>query len=230
MRKLFVCCGLLSTLIALAGCPKKKGDAADAAADAADPDATATAPAAPAVDDAASAAAELAEASAPAAAPPTAKNAADIAQFPAQTKIENEAAKTASVAAARQSPRGGGNVAALKVGTDVVKTAEYQECFLVTFADPKDANTSLMGWVGKEAFTATSVKDAGVRDAAPDAAPVKDAGVGPQSCGAGQVAVIMAGGLVCKKKCLRDSDCKGGAGSCAVANAVGRVTRVCAGE
>ena len=120
MRKLVLLSGLLPCLLLLAGCPKKGGDA-DAAAEAAAPDpaeAGAAAPNAPPV--------------------PDAKNKADVARFQNETAISDDETKPANWVNARTSPKGGGVVANLKPGTDVHKHAEYQDCFLVTFADPKD--------------------------------------------------------------------------------------------
>ena len=121
-------------------------------------------------------------------------------------------------------------MATLRPGGDVHKMAEYQGSYLVTFPDPKDASQTMMGWIGKEAFTVWVPRDGGVK---PDAAaPVVDAGPPKATCAAGQVAVILSRDPVCKKRCARDADCKGGAaGSCVPANAAaGNVVRVCAND
>lgn len=215
MRKLLV----LSCLLVLTGCPKKKGETADAAAaaDAESAEAGGTAAAATDAD----------------AQVTTAKNAADVARFASETKIESEAAKVAVPTSPRTAPRSGSAVAMLRAGADVTKIAEHQDCVLVTFPDPKDAATTLMGWVGKDAFHAPS--DAGVSDAGPKDAGGKDAGKpGPLKCAAGQEAVsISAGEPVCKKKCAKDAECKGGKpGSCAVAATAvgGKAVRVCVSD
>jgi hypothetical protein len=204
MRKLFLLVSALSFVVLLVGCPKKKTEDADAAADA-------TA-AAPPPEDAAPA---------PAAAP-AAKNANDVARFAAETAVADDDAKIASFAFARTQPKGGNNVAQVKPGMDVTKIAEYQEAILVTFADPKDANTTLMGWVDKSAFSVSLVKrDGGAKDAA-----VVDAAPAPLTCAAGQVAVVLAKDPVCKKKCTKDADCKNP--PCATAQAAnGKAARVC---
>jgi len=221
MRKLFLSSVVFASVVVLFGCPKKKGDeAGDAAAEAAaEPAAAADA--------------------APAANAPSAKNTADVARFPGEQAIANEAAKTASVAIARTSPKGGNTVATLKVGTDVTKIATFQEQFLVTFADPKDAASTLMGWLGKEAFVAVVIRDggtdggdAGIKDGGAVDASV-DAGKVPLKCAANQIAVVLGAEPVCKKKCTVDKDCTGGAaGACGLAAAEkgGKAVHVCVNE
>jgi hypothetical protein len=219
MRKLLLMSGLLPCLLLVAGCPKKKDGEADAAAEA-----DATAAAEPAATDAAAA---------PAA--PAAKNAADVARFAAETKVEDDGAKPAAFAAARTSPKGGSVVATLKPGTDVTKVAEYQDCFLVTFADPKDASATLMGWIEKGSFTYVAPKDAGAKDAAAgDAGPV-DAGAaavdaGAPKCAANEERVTLSAAVsACKKKCKEDKECA--KGPCSVASTTaGKAVKVCAAD
>lgn len=234
MRKPLLVVAIASWFVAVTGCDKLKsltggGDAGE--------DATVDAAVTPAPVETASAAV----------ADPPAKNAADIARFPAETKLGNAADKILALsAAARTVPRAGALVATLKSGTDVVKIAEHQDAVLVAFPDPKDPAEHLEGWVTKDAFVAPAVPapvvdggavvaDAGVKDAAVDAAvAVVDAGKasGP-ACAAGQEAVNGFGkDPVCKKKCAADKDCKNAsAGSCAVAStAMGKVTRVCTND
>jgi hypothetical protein len=217
------------------GCPFKKSSDADAAADGASAVPEAEAPAAAVVVDAA-----------PIPVPITAKNSADVARFPAETPVSDDDLKLASPGIARTSPKTGTVVATLKPGTDVLKIAEYQTSILVTFADPNDASATLMGWIGKESFSAPAVstkRDAGASDAAapivdagaPDAAKKSDAGgsdAKKPACAAGQVAVVLSKDPVCRKKCTKDADCKGGAaGTCANATtAAGGLARVCANE
>ncbi|MBS2011315.1 MAG: hypothetical protein JST00_00270 [Deltaproteobacteria bacterium] len=197
--------GVLAT-----GCPKKGGGDQDAAPEAA-----------PVV--------EAAEAAAPA---PVAKNAADISRFGAEKPIANETAKLVDAFnTVRTGPGQGQTVATLKAGTDVTKIAEHQNSFLITFADPKDANTLLMGWVGKGAFVADIViVDAGPKDAAVvDAAkpPVPDAGpAGPCPPGQELIVGLVANRAVCKKRCTAVTDCSNKI--CSTGNAVGgKVVRFC---
>lgn len=222
MRKLLLLSGLLPCLLLLAGCPKKKEAEADAA-----------------VAEDATAAAEPPATDAAAAPPaPAAKNAAEVARFAAETKVEDDGAKPAVFAPARTSPKGGSVVATLKPGTDVTKIAEYQECFLVTFADPKDANTTLMGWIEKGSFTYVAPKDAGATDAAAADAGRVDAGVvdagavdaGPPKCAANEERVTLSATVTaCKKKCKEDKECT--KGPCSVASSVtGKAVKVCAAD
>lgn len=222
MRKLFFLTVVSCAVLAL-GCPKKKDGAADAAADAEAPEAEA--PAAAVVD------------AEPAPAAVNAKNSADVARFPGETAITDDDAKLGQVAPVRTSPRSGSVIATLKPGAEVNKIAEYQHSILVSFADPKDASTTLMGWIGKEAFTASVARDAGVKaDAGVVDAGVKaDAGVAHAdagakvTCSAGMAAVVLTKDPVCKKKCTRDSDCK--VGKCENASGpTGAVVRVCSSE
>jgi hypothetical protein len=208
MRKLFVLAGLLSCTVLVLGCPKKKVEGADAAAEAL-PTPVADAAATPAA--------------------VTAKNAADVARFPGETPPAADDRKIAQFTPARTSPKAGNVVTTLKPGSEVTRVAEFQGSLLVTFADPKDASATLMGWIGHEAFTAAVIHDAGVKSDAgrPDAGAVK------LVCAAGTVAVILSQdpNPICKKKCTKDADCKGiGNGTCVNATGVtGTVVRACVG-
>jgi len=208
MRKLFLASALVLSVVALAGCPKKSGDAADAGDEAAAP--VAVADAAPAA--------------------PVAKNVNDVARFPAEKPLTDDTQKIVdSLAVAKTGCKSGSQVAVVKVGTDPFKIAEFQDCILVTFPDPKDATATLIGWVPKDAFTHVTVLDAGVKDAAVDAAPVT-----ALKCAAGQEAIVNIGTTTpaCRKKCTADKDCKTPtAGACAAATtSTGHVTKVCANE
>lgn len=191
------------------GCPKKGGDEQDAAPEAAP-------------------VAEVPEAAAPA---PVAKNAADVSRFGAEKPVANEVAKLVDAFnTVRTGPGQGSTVATLRAGTDVTKIAEHQNNFLITFADPKDPASVLMGWVAKGAFVADIIVDAGLRDAAVvDAAkpPVPDAGPAG-ACPAGQELIVglVANRAVCKKRCASVADCSNKI--CSTGNAVGgKVVRFC---
>lgn len=219
MRKLVLLSGLLPCLLLVAGCPKKGGDA-DAAAEAAapDPDATAATP--------------------PPSAPPVpeAKNKADVARFQNETAVADDEAKPANVVYAKTSPKSGSIVATLKPGTDIHKHAEYQDCFLVTFPDPKDPSTTLMGWIEKSSFTyiapKAAPKDASAGDAAPaDAGAPAPVDAGPPKCAANEALVALSPtNTVCKKKCKDDKECTKGPCSTATAAANKAVVRVCAAD
>jgi hypothetical protein len=199
----------------LAGCPKKDGDA-DAAAEAAAPDP------------------DAAVVTAPAEAPvvPDAKNKADVARFQNEVAVTDDEARPAAFVSARTSPKSGAVVASLKPGTDIHKHAEYQDCFLVSFPDPKDASTTLMGWIEKSSFTYVAPKDAGPKDAAAGDAAAVDAGApapvdaGPPKCPANEVLVTLSPTVTaCKKKCKEDKDCK--APPCAFGSSAGKAVKVC---
>jgi hypothetical protein len=213
MRKLFLACALVPCVALLIGCPKKT-DATDGGDDAAP--AVAVADAAPAA--------------------PVAKNVNDVARFPAEKPVVDDAQKTIDLfASAKTGCKSGNQVALVKAGTDPFKIAEFQDCLLVTFPDPKDANTNLMGWIPKDAFTRVSVVigDAGIKDAAADA--TVDAAVATTTlkCPAGQEAIANIGSAAaCKRKCTADKDCKTPtANACANATTVaGKIVKVCPNE
>jgi hypothetical protein len=211
MRKLFLVCALVPCLAALVGCPKKPAADADAGDDGAAADATV------AVADAAPAA-------------PVAKNVNDVARFPAEKPLTDDAQKTIDLfTSVKTGCKSGTQVALMKAGTDPFKIAEFQDCMLVTFPDPKDATVTLMGWIPKDAFTRVTVLDAGAKDAAVDAA----AAPAVLKCPAGQEAIVNIGsGATCRKKCTADKDCKTpSAGACAPGSTVaGKITKVCANE
>lgn len=213
MRKLFLYISLVPCVALLVACPKKKEDGADAADEAS----VAVADAAPAP---------------PAA--PVAKNAPDVARFPAEKLVTDDATKTIDGVEAKTGPKSGNNVAFVKAGTQPYKIADFSDCFLVTFPDPKDANVTLMGWIPKTAFTVVAQRfDAGAKDAAVDAA-VAVPVIGAIKCPAGQETVINVVGAagVCRKKCTADKDCKNPApGSCqAATTSVQKITKVCVSE
>lgn len=218
VRKLSLFVVLGSCVALLVGCPKKKDDAADAGEEAGPVAAVDAAPAPPAA--------------------PVAKNAPDVARFPAEKPLADDDAKTLDLfTQAKTGCKSGTNVALLKSGTDPFKLAEFQDCILVTFADPKDATTTLMGWIPKAAFVLSALRDAGAKDAALDATVVVDAAVPVPvviKCPAGQETVVnvAGGGGVCRRKCTADKDCKiPTAKACAPATTLaGKVTTVCANE
>jgi hypothetical protein len=213
LRKLYLCFVLGSCVALLVGCPKKKDDGADAGDEAG---AVAAVDAAP-----------------PPAATPAAKNAPDVARFPAEKPLADDDAKILDAfTQARTGCKSGGVVAFVKPGTDPFKIADFQDCLLVSFPDPKDANSTLMGWIPKTSFVASAPRDAGLKDAAIDAAPL----VVPVTtkCPAGQETVVnvaTAGG-VCRRKCTTEKDCKvATVGACVPATTLaGKITKVCANE
>jgi len=221
MRKLFLLFALVPCAVVIAGCPKKVDP--NAAADA-DADVEA---AAPVVVDAAPLA-------------PVAKNVNEVARFPAEKPLVDDGQKTIDLfAAVRTGCKSGNQVAVVRAGTDTFKIAEFQDCMLVTFPDPKDATTNLMGWISKDAYTRDTIFDAGAKDAAV-AVVVVDAAVpapvgGILKCPAGQEAVLNITADprgVCRKRCAADKDCKTPtADACKVAQTnLHKGTRVCVAE
>ena len=213
MRKLFLLSVLAPCVALLVGCPKKKDDA---------PDADVAAPVV--VVDAAPAAPAL----------PAAKNAAEVARFPAAEKpvTDDDVKLVEFFSAVRVGPKQGAVVATLARGVDPVKIAEHQDCFLIQFADPKDPNSQLMGWIPKASFTTATIVDAGRKDATVDAAVAIVVPV-VAGCPAGQEAIVgIAAGAVCRRKCTADANCKTPTtGSCHTANtSAGKVVKVCANE
>lgn len=222
MRKLFLFALVPTGLVmvaSLTGCPKKADpNAADAA------DIEAAAPVAVAEIDAAPVA-------------PVAKNVNEVARFPAEKPLVDDGQKTVDFfSTARTACKSGTSVAVLKSGTDTFKIAEFQDCILVAFPDPKDATTNLMGWLSKDAYTRdalpVAVVDSGVK--AVDAAVPVPAG-GLLKCPAGQEAVVNITADprgVCRKRCTADKDCKTpSAGACAVVQTnLAKGTRVCVAE
>ncbi len=103
----------------------------------------------------------------------------------------------------------------------------------------------MVGWVGKEAFSAVlwdggvrdggsadggAVKDGGAVVADAGAVAVVDAGKPALKCGTNQVAVVLGVEPTCRKKCTTDADCTGAVkGSCGLAAAAvgGKATHVC---
>jgi hypothetical protein len=219
MRKLFVLAALLPCVAMLVGCPKKKDDGADAGDDGAAAAAVDAAPAAPAA--------------------PVAKNANEVARFPAAEKAltDDDQKLLETFTIVRTGCKSGNAVATVKAGTDPFKIAEFQDCILATFPDPKDATATLMGWIPKASFTTVTIFDAGLKDASKDAtvdATVVDAAPTALKCPAGQEVIVNLGSSTgtCRRKCTADKDCRTpSAGACATATtAAGKLTKVCANE
>ena len=117
----------------LVACPKKKTDAGDAAADA---EVVAVVDSGPPT--------------------PEAANLTEIARFGDETPVAPTVAKLeAPVTIVRKSPPNGDQVVKLPKGTEVTKLAQHKDSqVLVTFANPKNPNEHLMGWITVSSFTA----------------------------------------------------------------------------
>ncbi len=119
---------------AVAGCPGKEKEVADAAPEAA-----------PAVSSAAPAPA------------PEAANEGDIKRYPGvETKLDHlPATILAYVATVRSDASSGASlVAVLKKGTETQKLGQKDTFYLVTFTDPGSPGRKVMGWVDQKAFIA----------------------------------------------------------------------------
>ena len=150
----------LLVLLALAACKKKPAEVADAG-------------------EAPAAAAETPDATS---AEPVTTNAANVARFGDEVKIDHVVAVVVSSnAQVREDPAGGKLLATIPKGASVTELAEHAGHLLVVFDNPKTPTEKLSGWVSKDIFSASAVhvaaKDGGVSagDAGAPAAKV-DAG------------------------------------------------------
>jgi hypothetical protein len=143
----------------------------------------------------------------PAAADPAPKNIASVATFGSENALANVEAtvQRAGVRATAAIPSGA-EVAMIAQGTVVKQVAEKSGFYRVTFADPKDPASRLVGWVDKTAFIAKNAVPPSAASAA--AAKAKK----PVTCAAG---LLLAGEGEeaqprCAKPCSDDEDCGGG--------------------
>jgi hypothetical protein len=130
---------------------------------------------------------EVAEAAAPVPAPAAlATNEGDVARFPDEVAIANEAAILQRSYNVREAPPAGAIVAGLGKGTSVTKIASRDRYFLILFE--KTPGTKTMGWVHKDAFSAV----------------IQDAG--PLVCPTGEIA-LFGDTPFCGRLCSADKDC-----------------------
>jgi len=133
---------------------------------------------------------------------PIASNEKDIKRFSDEEKIDGEVHEVEwSTVAARKEPVSGAQVASLKKGTKCTLIAKKGKSALATFADPKDATSTLMGWIADDAFVPGTTPVAITRHA--------DGGVSaPKTgvCGPGQT-LLMGDDAFCGKICSADKDC-----------------------
>lgn len=124
---------------------------------------------------------------------PTVANESDVARFPDEKKLDEEAVLQWSSSKVRKKPQGD-PVVSLAKGTSVTKIAERQGFFLITFADPKDASKRLEGWVYKDAFNAE--------------VPLESEPLAGNKCPAGAVfREDAATGKHCNRACASDAQC-----------------------
>lgn len=190
---------LAFALLALAACDQLKSKLGKGAP--ADGGATSD-PAATAAGDAGAGA----TAAATPAAEPEPKNLGAVAKFGSENALENVEATTkrANVRVTTAIPSGG-EVAVLPAGAVVKQVAEKSGFYRVTFADPKDPTSRLVGWVDKTAFIAPTSSPPSIGSAAAKAKK-------PITCAAG---LVLAGEgeeatPACAKPCSDDKDCSGG--------------------
>jgi hypothetical protein len=142
---------------------------------------------------------------------PLASNADDIARFGEETKLADvQATVTAASVVARESPPNGPQVAVLPKGTVVTQIAQREHYVLATFANPKNASETLMGWMfapslGGAAVPTTVVKTDGGAVVKVDAGAPKP----PTSCAAG-LTLVMVDEPTCAKICAEDKECPTG--------------------
>lgn len=167
--------GVLAVALVSTACSRKKPEATDAGA--------------PAASDTASAAASA----------PSAANASDIARFGDEEALDGGTVSLLVAAPVHAQPGAGAVVASLAKGTQVTTLAEHGTSTLVTFADPKNASSTLMGWVASPAVGKGDL---------PKLIPTP----GPTiACPAGKVAVF---NNKCASPCKTVKDCPGVGRSC----------------
>lgn len=136
----------LLALLALAACKKKAAEVGDAG-------------------EAPAAVAEVADANSN---DPATTNAANVARFGDEVKIDHVVAVVVSGnAQVREDPAGGKLFATIPKGASVTELAEHEGHVLVVFDNPKTPTEKLSGWVTKDVFSASAVvrvaaKDGGV--------------------------------------------------------------------
>ncbi len=170
-----VCAGVLIAALVFPACSRKK-EASDAGA--------------PAASDTASAAASAA---------PSAANASDVARFGDEEALDGGSVSLVAAATVHAQPGAGAVVASLAKGTEVNTLAEHGTSTLVTFADPKNGSSTLMGWVASAAVGKGEL---------PKLTPTPGPAI---ACPAGKIAVF---NNKCAAPCKTVKDCPGVGRSC----------------
>ena len=173
----------------------------------------------------------------PAPAAPTAKNVNDVARFPAEKALTDDDQKTGRPFTSRDDRlQVGRDGRAVKAGTDPFKIADFQDCSLVTFPDPKDATSRSWARSRRTPFTRSRSRR-GHQGRGKDGASTP-----PSSWSSRRRAAEVRGGpggvvnlgqaATCRKKCTADKDCKTPTtDACATSTtAAGKLTKVCANE
>jgi hypothetical protein len=120
-----------------------------------------------------------------------ATNEGDVARFPDETKLADVPAVFLRSYNVREAPPAGTLITGLPKGTNVTQVASRDKFFLITFDNAKAPGTRLMGWVHKDAFSATLV----------------DAGI--PTCAVGEV-LLVGDSPFCAKPCNTDGECPAG--------------------
>jgi len=120
-----------------------------------------------------------------------ATNEGDVARFPDETKLADVPATTLRAYNVREAPPAGTLIVGLPKGTAVTQVASRDKFFLITYDNPAAPGTRQMGWVHKDAFSATVV----------------DAGL--PTCKVGEV-LLVGDTPFCGKLCNADGECPAG--------------------
>lgn len=119
-----------------------------------------------------------------------------------ETVAAEESATEWPTTTLRTEPGTGSAVASLPKGTKCTKVAQRGHSALVSFADPKDAARTLLGWVSADAFVAGTTPPPATLNLGAGGAK-KTTGV----CPAG-LTLLVDGDAFCAKTCKVDKDCK----------------------
>jgi hypothetical protein len=135
-----------------------------------------------------------------------AANEADIKHFPDEEKVTGDQyAVEWPTVLAHTEPGAGKEVATLAKGTKANLQARRGRTVLVTFADPKDAARTLIGWVAEDAFIPGTTPPPAIVRSTTGAPKAAATGV----CGAG-LTLLFDADAFCGKTCKVDKDCSGG--------------------
>ena len=123
----------------------------------------------------------------------TATNVDEVARFPNEAKLHGEIGKIADPQiSARNSVPSGSVVATLRMGTQVTQVSRHDTFLLCQFADPKNPQQTLLGWIGEQAFIP---------------GPTVPRKLG---CPRGQTLLEFDEQDFCGRACTSDADCTGG--------------------
>lgn len=134
---------------------------------------------------------------------PSYANEKDVKRFADEDKVEAEESATEwPTTTPRTEPGTGSAVASLPKGTKCTKVAQRGHSVLVSFADPKHAARTLLGWVSADAFVAGTTPPPATLNLGAGGAK-KTTGVCPVG-----LTLLVDGDAFCAKRCKVDKDCK----------------------